>query len=241
MITFRNIWFTNRPKADQRGDNTFGNILFFIASTIGIATKNGYEYGFPQWNNQEYFVNLLPEVESGSYDMIEIPEGNFNGFGIPDNSSIFGYMQSEKYFDHCKDLIRHYFTLKPIDCDLYEDCILLHCRNYAQQYLDMGFNNMQWDYYKEALKHFPDLPVVVITDNEEQARETIKQPFKFVSRTPIEDFYTLTKAKYMIGSNSTFSWWGAWLSGAKAVFPADWFPRLPVKTDDVNCKEWILI
>ena len=122
MITFRSEWFNNRPKADVRGDNTFGNILFFIASTIGIAIKNDYEYGFPEWNNQEYFVNRLPKVKEQLFTTVDIPEGNFLGFDIPDNSSIWGYMQSEKYFEHCKDLIRHYFTLKPL-VEPYKDCI----------------------------------------------------------------------------------------------------------------------
>jgi len=241
MITFRNEWFNNRPKADQRGDNTFGNILFFIASTIGIAVKNGYSYGFPVWNNQEYFVNPLPPVLNQHFNYIDIPEGNFLGFNIPDNSSIWGYMQSERYFEHCPDLIRHYFTLKDRGESPYKDCIMIHCRNYAPQYLAMGFNNMTRDYFMAALKHFPDRRVIVITDDLQKAKDTIKEDFEYVSSTPIDDFYTLTKAEYIIGSNSTFSWWGAWLSKAKAVFPANWFPGLPVKTDDVNCKYWTVI
>lgn len=241
MITFREEWFSNRPKADRRGDNTFGNILFFIASTIGIAIKNGYTYGFPKWNNQEYFINPLPTIQPGEYKYIEIPEGNFYGFNIPDNTSIFGYMQSEKYFSHCKDLIRYYFTLKDQGETPYKDCILIHCRNYAPEHLAMGFNNMDRDYYLNALKYFPSKKVIVITDNLQNAKNTIKEDFEYVSNNPIKDFYLLTKAEYIIGSNSTFSWWGAWLSKAKAVFPANWFPELPVKTDDVNCENWIKI
>lgn len=241
MITFRAEWFSNRPKADQKGDNTFGNILFFIAGTIGIAVKNGYSYGFPKWNNSEYFVNPLPIIKPGEYQFIEIPEGRFLGFDIPDNSSLFGYMQSDKYFTHCEDLIRYYFTLKDRGETPYKDCILIHCRNYAQQYLEMGFNNMSRNYYMEALKHFPDRKVVVITDDLQKAKDTIKEDFEYVSSTPIDDFYLMTKAEYLIGSNSSFSWWAAWLSKAKAVFPAIWFPELPVDTRDIVCKNWILV
>jgi len=240
MITFRNEWFSNRPKANVKGDITFGNILFFIAGTIGIAIKNGYEYGFPEWHNSEYFVNPLPQVKSGSYTKIEIPEGDFWGFNVPDNSSIFGYMQSEKYFEHCSDLIRHYFTLKDMG-ETYKDCVLIHCRNYAPIHLAIGFTNMSHDYYMQALKHLPDRRIIVITDNIEEARKTIGLDCEYISNTPIEDFYQLAHAEYLIGSNSTFGWWGAWLSGAKAVFPADWFPHLPVSTRDVNCKQWTVI
>jgi len=239
MITFRNEWFSNRPKADQRGDNTFGNILFFIASTIGIAVKNGYTYGFPVWNNQEYFVNQLPLVKPSDYNPVDIPEGRFLGFDIPDNSSIWGYMQSEKYFEHCEDIIRYYFTLKKV-CEPFKDTILIHARNYAPQYLAMGFNNMNKDYYLRALKHLPDRRIIVVTDNLELAHKTLGNDFEYISNSPIIDFYLLANADYIIGSNSTFSWWGAWLSKAKAVFPEDWFPGLPVDTRDVNCKNWIL-
>ena len=241
MITFRNEWFSNRPKADQKGDVTFGNILFFIAGTIGIAMKNGYAYGFPYWHNSEYFVNPLPPVVPGNYQNVEIPEGNFLGFDIPDNSSIWGYMQSDKYFAHCEDLIRHYFTLKDFGENPYKDCVLIHCRNYAPEHLAIGFTNMSREYYMAALKHFPDRKVVVITDNIENARNIIKEDFEYVSNSPILDFWTLTKAEYIIGSNSTFSWWCAWLSRAKAVFPLYWHPGLPIGTADINCKYWITI
>jgi len=241
MITFKNEWFNNRPTADQRGDNTFGNILFFIASTIGIAVKNRYNYGFPEWNNSKYFVNPLPPLANQRFKDIKIPEGNFRGFNVPDNSSIFGYMQSEKYFAHCKDLIRFYFTLKQRETPTYEDCVLIHCRNYAEKYLKLGFTNMPRSYYMHALRNLPDRRVVVVTDDLQKARDTIKEDFEYISTTPIDDFYVMSKAQYLIGSNSTFSWWAAWLSKAIAVFPADWFPQLPVKTDDVNCKHWITL
>lgn len=240
MITFRNEWFSNRPKADQKNDSTFGNILFFIASTIGIATKNGYTFGFPEWNNSEFFTNKLPKIEPGEYRHIEIPEGKFYGFNIPDNSSIFGYMQSEKYFEHCTELIRSYFTMKPI-CEIYDDCILIHCRNYAPEHIAMGFPKMTREYFMKALTYFPNKKVVVITDNIQKAKEIIKEDFEYVSNTPIEDFYKLSHTKYLIGSPSSFSWWAAWLSRAKAVFPANWFPGLPVDTRDVNCSNWITI
>jgi hypothetical protein len=240
MITFRNEWFNNRQKADQRGDNTFGNILFFIASTIGIAVKNGYEYGFPEWNNSEYFPNKLPKVKPSDYSLIDIPEGDFWGFNVPDNSTIWGYMQSEKYFVHCSDLIRHYFTLNPI-CELFKDCILIHCRNYAPQYLAMGFTNMPKEYYIEALKKMPDKRKIVITDNINEAYKTIGSGFEYSSNTPIEDFYLLCNAEHLIISNSTFSWWGAWLSNAFTVAPADWFPKLPISTKDIVPDRWIKV
>jgi hypothetical protein len=240
MITFREEWFNNRPKANIRGDNTFGNILFFIASTIGIATHNGYEYGFPEWNNREYFPNKLPKVKLSDYQPIDIPEGDFYTFDIPDNSSIWGYMQTEKYFAHCADLIRYYFTLKKI-CNPFTDCILIHYRNYHPDYLKMGFTNMPKEYYIEALKQMPDKRRIVVTDNIDEAYKTLGDGFEYTNNTPIEDFYLMCNAENLIISNSTFSWWGAWLSNARIVAPKSWFPGLRISTKDVIPDRWIKI
>jgi hypothetical protein len=240
MITFRNEWFNNRPTADIRGDNTFGNILFFIASTIGIAIKNGYDYGFPEWNNSKYFPNKLPKLVPGNYVPVDIPEGDFYGFNISDNSSIWGYMQSEKYFIHCEDIIRHYFMMNKI-CEPFRDCVLIHCRNYASQYLAMGFNSRPKEYYTEALKKLPDKRKIVITDNIEKAYKIIGSGFEYCSTTPIQDFYLLSNAEYLVIGDSTFGWWGAWLSKAITVAPKKWLPGLPIATNDVVPDKWIKI
>ena len=47
MITFN--------KLGQYG--RFGNQLFHIASTIGIAKKQGYEFSFPNWSERAHFKN----------------------------------------------------------------------------------------------------------------------------------------------------------------------------------------
>lgn len=240
MITFRNEWFNNRQKADTRGDNTFGNILFFIASTIGIAKHNGFDYGFPKWNNSEYFVNELPPVMPYDYKLVDIPEGDFWGFNVPDWSSIWGYMQTEKYFAHCSDLIRHYFQLKPV-CEPFTDCVLIHYRCYAPEYLAIGFNNVKRDYYLRALKHMPDKRKIVVTDNIDVAYRELGAGYEYTSNTPIEDFYLLCNAENLIIGNSTFSWWGGWLSNARVVAPAKWFPTLPVATNDVVPDRWIKV
>jgi hypothetical protein len=105
-----------------------GNAMFQIASTVGIATKKGYEYAFPHWmnfdakdrfNSQEdihvykFFEKKLPYYDQ---DLPILPDHfvhfGFHGFDIPDNVSLSGHMQSELYFEHCAGLIRYYFRMK---------------------------------------------------------------------------------------------------------------------------------
>jgi len=71
MITFANLGKYGR----------LGNQMFQIASTIGVAVKSGFDYGFPVWQNIDhankgfkedieiwnYFKNQLPLVIPGKY------------------------------------------------------------------------------------------------------------------------------------------------------------------------------
>jgi hypothetical protein len=242
MITFRNKFFGHRPTIDhtEAFDTGFGNLLFWIAGTIGIAVKNGYEYTFPAWNNRQFFTHPLPEsvIDESRYQEFDIPWG-FHGFDVPDNVTIFGFMQTDKYFAHCGDLIRYYFELKPpVGIKPYEDCILMHYRNYKHPwFVDLGR-----EYYLEALKHLPDRHVVIVTDNITEARKAIGGDFEYVSNTPWVDFYLLSKADYIVIGNSSFSWWGAWLSRAVTVAPSRWFTdELPQSTEDFYCENWLKV
>ena len=42
----------------------FGNHMFQIASTIGIATKNGHDFAFPKWKYATYFNFDFPIYDS---------------------------------------------------------------------------------------------------------------------------------------------------------------------------------
>jgi hypothetical protein len=238
MLTFRNRFFSLRESADKIGDSGLGNLLFFIAGTIGIAIKNGYSYGFPEWNNSQFFINPLPKIENIEYSEFEIPWG-FNGFNIPDNSSIFGWLQTEKYFVHSKDLIRYYFTLNNF-CEPIKDIIFIHYRDYTG--VTHILNQLGADYYYKALELLPEKRVIVLSDNIKYAKNSLGTDFEYLNNLPIFDFYLLTKADYIIMANSSFSWWGAWLSQAETIAPLSWFtPEMNQDTKDIYCDNWKVI
>ena len=93
----------------------------------------------------------------------------------------------------------------------------------------------------EVMKKMPDKRKIVITDNIDEAYKTIGDGFEYSSNTPIADFYLLCNAENLIISNSTFSWWGAWLSNARTVAPAKWFPKLPISTKDIVPERWVKV
>src|SRR6185437_14949221 len=118
----------------------FGNMLFQIAGTVGLAIKNGYAYAFPpvinhdhkdrfgsteDINLQKYFVHKLPQTSLQLPDF-PIQWGYHPHLKVPDNVSISGHLQSEKYFNHCRGLIWQIFTM--VDEPEQNDSIAIHWR-----------------------------------------------------------------------------------------------------------------
>lgn len=228
-----------------------GNQMFQIASTIGIAKHNGYDYGFPNWINWdafdrfgtteninvfEYFVNQLPRCN------VELPDRfihwGFNGFLIPDNCSLSGHMQSEKYFKHCKELIRETFRMK------YEyeknDYTAVHIRmgDYGDDYHPI----CQLDYYENAFNVLPG-PYLVFSDDIVKAKEMfLNMETMFYDGDTMDSFKMMKSCKNHIISNSTYSWWAAWLAGGKVVAPKLWFgDAAQLGTDDIYAEGWIVL
>ena len=241
MLT--NTFINLRQKADQVADCSLGNRLFRIAGVIGVAVKNGYDFGFPHWKNQEFFENKFPYFE-GSLKTHRIPAdvGNFDfgfkGFDFPDNVNLEGEFGSYHYFDHCADLIRYYFKMRP-QCEPYKDTIIVHYRNYPE---GTAWVRLGESYYKEALKKLPHKPVLVVTDNIDEAfKNTGLKSASYTSNNVITDFYILANAEYSVIANSTFSWWGAWLAQSETVAPLNWFTNELNEKIDLYLPNWTLI
>ena len=230
MITFLDIGKYGR----------FGNQMFQIASTIGIAIKNNYKYGFPEWENQKWFKNPLSVCAVHNFNTFNINWG-YHDIRCPDWSTLQGYMQSEKYFAHCADLIKYYFEMNPL-LEPLKNTVGLHFRAYSIEGVDSVHPEMSGDYYLEALEHFPGLDPVIFTDNIARAKEIIGLDCEYISNSTIEDFYLLKNCDGVIMANSSFSWWAGWLNG-RAVAPTIWFGgrKAGLNTSDLYAEKFIVI
>jgi hypothetical protein len=225
MIT--STYIRDALKADVDCACALGNTLFNIAGVIGLATLKGYAYGFHSWANQEYFINPLPRC-TGEYRKYTLPTNykgydiGFLGYSIPDNIDIKAQFGSDRYWQHCEGLIRYYFQMKPL-CEPIKDTIIIQYRAY-NELPDPMFTKLTFDnYYKKALSLLPNKKKICITNDPVKAKKAIGLNIDYIHISPIIDFYLLTQADYLVMANSSFSWWGAYLSQAQTIAPLNWF------------------
>lgn len=160
------------------------------------------------------------------------------------------YVQSPKYWEKYKDEIKMRFS-SGIG---YMDRVALHIRR--GDYLKVSqFHVNLWDtdYYKEAVKLFPgERFLVFCKDNQNPAQDLDDQEWcrdnlpqlgiefdMFYHGEETDDLNAMASCKGIIGANSSFSWWAAFLSphNGKKVFPKNWFVDGYQRTDLLD--EWI--
>jgi hypothetical protein len=255
----------------------FGNQLFQIAATIGHAVKSKQEYVFPPWvglTSQEdyskYFKTPIPQTFNLPKSEMFFKEPYFHYFDIPvfdKNLDLFGYFQSEKYFENCKDLIKKTFepsdVVKNINILNYHNSICIQLRFYdcSRPYntKHIGFDvdpqsNFYYqpeeniEYLKKAIKYFgKNKNYYITTNNTEKARKMFESYDNFYildNFNYIEQFFIQTKCENNIISNSSFGWWGAWLNSnkEKTIFaPKKWFKNQDMTTKDLYPLKWKVI
>jgi hypothetical protein len=262
MITYNKIGLNGR----------FGNQMFQYATLYSIAKTKKYNFGVPYSNRNENeyqdfclpdcFPNLSAKDSSSVRPRYTAMERNFEYnpgiFGVQDNTDIVGYFQSEKYFvDYKNDLLKEFEfneEIKKAANDIRslskKEAISVHLRlgDYVHQQQNHPVCTI--DYYVEALNQLPDdLMVFAFSDDNEKAKDLFTSLGRKVviadTQNKFIDMCTMTMCEYHVIANSSFSWWGAWLSPMKKVYaPARWFgssPNVPKNWSDIYCKDWIVI
>lgn len=203
-----------------------GNQMFEYAALRGIAAKHGYDWCIPPFNNkgiENYSLNECFKLESvGSKNLttkenfqyvverfFHFDEEIFNR--CPDNVSLHGFFQTEKYFEHISDEIRNDFQfldkyLEPCKEFIGEysdkEPIMLHVRRGDPNLVDpRGF---KWsytqcsdqhppqpiEYYEEALNLFDkEQPVIIFSDSPEWCKEQkLFDGDRFIISEPTEKY-----------------------------------------------------
>ena len=171
----------------------------------------------------------------------------------PDHVDLRGYFQTEKYFKHIEKEIRSDFTFKDEilnPCkemiESVENPIALHVRR--GDYIKNAENhfNLPIEYYDAALGKFDDdRNVIVFSDDPLWCHdEGIFVDDRFIISENEDnrvDLCLMSLCDDFIIANSSYSWWGAWLSANKdktVIAPAQWFGKTGY-TKDHNTKDLI--
>ncbi len=151
------------------------------------------------------------------------------------------FVQDEKYFKKYEKEIRQIYGegISPNSIDM----VAIHVRRaknpinpsepaYSDNsfYIDLGHHlheDMSDNYYIRAMEMFPDEDFLVFSDDIEWCKQSpIFKGCEFFHGTEIEDMNMMANCKHIIGANSSFSWWSAYLGdypGRKIIMSKQWF------------------
>lgn len=277
------------------------NQMFQYAAIKGIAAYNNVEYMIPDDSQMQLFDGFKLESVTKTRGFLgdtSIRDGRGapvgcniraeSGFHFdedlfnnpPEDASLYGFFQSEKYFLNVVDEVKKDFTFKN---EILEPCIefiskvtsfygktvSLHIRR--GDYLTNSANhyNLSLEWYSEAIKKFPEHTVLIFSDDIEWCKEqSIFDEDRFMfsetkdgkvvrsdgrwDSSNMDHWYDLCLQSLCddnIISNSTFSWWAAYLNknSEKVVVSPDpsnkWFGpnNAHLDTKDLIPGDWILL
>lgn len=253
-----------------------GNQMFQYASLRGIASNNNLDWIIPP---EESFGTLDPNVRNNdtsiykAFEMSSIKNiGFIDGKNIeekhfhfdedlfnscPDNITLNGYFQSEKYFKNIESEIREDFKFKSEIYDVAknsfeslksENVISLHIRR--GDYIHNPNHPVQTlEYYKSALQNFDEDSTVIIFSDDPQwvKNQDLFENDRFLVSDGGDTYIDLCLMTFCLGhiiANSSYSWWGAWLANSKKVVaPRKWFDADCSRhnTKDIYCDQWVIL
>lgn len=211
-----------------------GNQLFQVASTIGEATSKG---GVPRFNPDWVYGRWFSLADS-YYGAV--PQG-------AEVTDLHGYMQELRFFEHIEDYIRAIFSpsyyasqqVHPL-YDQYgypENLLAVHvrCGDYIE--LQDKFYCLPAAYYARAIARARELAgrplkICLFSDDPSLAVKRLQGVLASGeycvapsggSDDDVLSLLLMRECQAHVIANSTYSWWGAWLSSNRRVMcPSKW-------------------
>lgn len=195
-----------------------GNQLFQYSLCRVMSERLGGQYSIsPEWLGKGIFNCSLGETPYSKSQVI-FNEGvntfNPDVFNGGREMHLFGYWQSEKYFLGYEDKIRDWLRLDVPNSDyIKNEYCPIHFRaqdGYLREnfVLPVSYFNKCKEYVRNAVGSH--IKFVVVTDNPQLSKRYFPNDI-IINNDMKTDLAILTHSKYKIISNSSFSWWAAWL------------------------------
>lgn len=249
-----------------------GNLLFQISAAYSLGLDNqdsvyidmnsGVKSCTPHFTvvnvyKDNIFCRLTDSPLKDHKNHYQEPTLRYSPIPYTPDLYIHGYFPCEKYFKHHRQEILNLFAPNPktisyIDTKygelLKRETVGIHIRR--GDYVRLGIT-LSKEYYTQALSNFTDGETIIFFSDDipwciNAFDPDRKKGYVFINgEKDFIDLYVMSMCKNHILSNSTFSWWGSWLStGAKKIYAPDiWCEKsqTPDEFDDIYCPSWIRV
>jgi hypothetical protein len=238
----------------------------FLSLNFKSITKRTYNLDVfnikAEITHSSYLISILRRIfkSRGQEKSFQFDK---NILSIGGEAYLDGYWQSPKYFERLEDMLKKDFILKnPLTHNtkiLAEEiknsnslCVHVRRGDYVG---NKNHEVTDKDYYTRGIEYIKNHTqidkIYVFSDDINWCRNNLsfEFPVMFVDNNYAgiygeEHMYLMSKCKNFIIANSSFSWWGAWLSEYKdkiIVCPKQWFPDASVSTNDLIPESWVRI
>ena len=222
-----------------------------------IISTNWY-CNYTKKDMKQFFKNANSLCSESIKPTFTYQEPAFTYQELPANKSmnLHGYFQSEKYFENIKDLIQFYF--EPVDSisiklkNKYESILLNSCAVHVRRGDFVGNKTHQvcdLDYYNRAIELIKSKTQIdnflIFSNDIVWCKANFPSNFHFIDgNLDVEDLFLISFCTTQIISNSSFSWWGAWLNknpNKIVIAPKRWFADGKLDDKDIYTKDMIKI
>lgn len=229
-----------------------GNQMFQIAATIATALKHKVPYSIPSKTLNDcfpvYFDHFPFQTHSGKMFTWHEKNPQYEEIKYPGRNLLLnGYFQSYKYFQEYNQEIINAFDLGI--ALTHPPMVSIHVRR-GDYLTNPDFTVLNLQYYLASINFFiknGHTNFCVFSDDMEWCKENINSAWypecKFwyqQGNAPKVDLNIMASCQHHIIANSSFSWWGAWLSKNPdkiVIAPDTWFKNV---NKDMLPAEWLI-
>lgn len=223
-------------------------------------------------SNRKFFLSrgLLHKIRRKVTKAAIVKQEGNEFVHIPDARHVYldGFFQSEKYFQPVRQKLLQIYEFPDLDAKNQHiknqiiaagsHSVSVHIRrgDYVKPHIANYHGLLSLDYYREALRilgrEVPNLRLFIFSDDVSFARAQFSDYSNVVivegnnDHQAWKDMALMSCCAHHIIANSSFSWWGAWLStqlGGINIAPKLWFNTQVVdfNIDDIVPENWIKI
>jgi len=236
------------------------NLNIKLDGTLDTSNNKWIPYKLDLFDCFDITCKLLNDEECTKIDKIyKEPHFQFDPkiFNISDNTNIDGYFQSDKYFSDIRlEILKEFKFKTEIENDvdnilrnvIDKEIVSIHVRR-GDYINNPTLELLSIEYFIESISYFndKDYNFLIFSDDIDWCKDIFsgEENIYFSEKnSQFVDLCLMSRCQHNIISNSTFSWWGAWLNTnptKKIIAPSKWFKNPNTNTKDLIPENWIRI